>query len=168
MRLMPRMPGHPSAASPTSARKFWDQRRLDAELFSHACLVVDRLRPTVDLPNAGANDALREVLLGCLDADLLDALGRGRVMRDRSQRVVSLEIDHRPDSNTMATSASSNGWNCASNAGSIPTPVLEPPQRPFRNDSITWSVATPMWFAPASIISKRYSERQQPRRRACS
>ena len=53
----------------------------------------------------------------------------------------------------IARSASSRGWNCASSTGSIPAPVLYSGQRSFRNDSITWSVATPRWVPPPSMVS---------------
>ncbi len=36
----------------------------------------------------------------------------------------------------------------AEGAGSIPSPVLYPGHRALRNDSMTWSVATPMCVAP--------------------
>ena len=34
-------------------------------------------------------------------------------------------------------------------SGSMPAPVLYPGHRSLRNDSITWSVATPTWVAPS-------------------
>src|SRR6266516_2409076 len=53
----------------------------------------------------------------------------------------------------MAARAASSGWNCASSPGSMPAPVLYSDQSALRKDSMTWSVATPMWVAPCSIIS---------------
>ena len=35
----------------------------------------------------------------------------------------------------------------------MPAPVLYPAHSRFRNDSMTWSVATPIFNAPPSIIS---------------
>ena len=32
----------------------------------------------------------------------------------------------------------------------MPEPSLYPAHRSLRNDSMTWSVATPMWVAPSS------------------
>ena len=55
------------------------------------------LRPPVQLDDAGAADALREVLVGRADQHLLDARIRRRPHRRRGQRVVRLELDHRPD-----------------------------------------------------------------------
>ena len=52
----------------------------------------------------------------------------------------------------IAASASSSGWNCAHSAGSIPSPVLYPGHSSLRNDSMTWSVATPTCVAPPSSI----------------
>jgi hypothetical protein len=52
----------------------------------------------------------------------------------------------------IADSACSSGSNCAFSAGSTPAPVLYPGHRSFRNDSITWSVATPMCVASPSIM----------------
>jgi hypothetical protein len=51
----------------------------------------------VDLDDSVAADALREVLVGRPDAGLLDrVVGVGEVRR-RGERVVGLELDHRPD-----------------------------------------------------------------------
>src|SRR5947208_297195 len=44
----------------------------------------------------------------------------------------------------IACSASSSKGNCDMSRGSTPSPVLYLGQRLFRNDSMTWSVATPM------------------------
>ena len=52
--------------------------------------------PAIHLHDAIAHDALREILVGRPDADLLDARIGGREMRRRGQRVVGLELDHRP------------------------------------------------------------------------
>ena len=51
-----------------------------------------------------------------------------------------------------ASIASSSSGNCARRSGSTPAPVLYPGQSSLRNDSITWSVATPRWVAPSSRI----------------
>ena len=51
-----------------------------------------------------------------------------------------------------AASASSRIGNCASSTGSIPALVLYPAHISFRNDSTTWSVATPTCVAPPEII----------------
>ena len=50
----------------------------------------------------------------------------------------------------MARRPSSRGWNWERMAGSRPSPVLYPSYSSLRNDSMTWSVATPTWVAPSS------------------
>ena len=73
-----------------------DQRRVDAELLAHRGGIADRLGAAIHLHDAIVAHALREILVGCPDADLLDSLvGRGERGR-RSQCVVGLELDHRP------------------------------------------------------------------------
>src|SRR5580700_12259058 len=44
--------------------------------------------------------------------------------------------------------------NCESNSGGTPSLVLYPGYKSFRNDSTTWSVATPMWVAPRSSMDR--------------
>ena len=51
-----------------------------------------------------------------------------------------------------AARASSSGSNWARSTGSSPSPVLYPGHSALRNDSMTWSVATPRWVAPPSSI----------------
>src|SRR5262249_54165780 len=68
-----------------------------AELLPYTLGVADLATPAIDLDDAVVLDALREILVGRPDADLLDArVGRGEVRR-RRERVVGLELDHRPD-----------------------------------------------------------------------
>ena len=58
--------------------------------------VANLAAPAIDLHDAVADDALREILVGRPDAHLLDArVARGE-MRRRGERVVGLELDHRP------------------------------------------------------------------------
>ena len=56
----------------------------------------DRLAGTVDLHDAIVDDALREILVRRPDADLLDARIVGGDSRGGRERVVGLELDHRP------------------------------------------------------------------------
>ena len=94
---MPAMPGYPSAASPTSARKSGISAGSTPNFSRTPCGVADRLGLAVDLHDAVAVDALREILVGRPDADLLHPLIlRGEVRRG-GQRIVRLELDHRPD-----------------------------------------------------------------------
>ena len=67
----------------------------------------------IDLDDAIADDALREILVRRPDAHLLDLRIVRRQMRGRRERVVGLELDHRPRRTPIAASASSSGWNCA-------------------------------------------------------
>ena len=71
-------------------------RRLDPELVAHALRVAYRLAATVNLHYAIVPDALRQILVGCPDADLLDALVRLGEMCGGGETVVGLELDHRP------------------------------------------------------------------------
>ncbi len=78
-------------------QKVWNQRRLDAELLAHARGIANRLGLAVDLHDAVAFDALREVLVRSPDADLLHPSILGGKMRCGGQRIVGLQVDHRPD-----------------------------------------------------------------------
>ena len=51
----------------------------------------------IQLDDARAADALREILVGRADQHALDARVRGGRCRRRRQRIVGLELDHRPD-----------------------------------------------------------------------
>ena len=73
-----------------------DERRTDPELRLHARRVANLAAAAIHLHDAIADDALREVLVGRPDAHLLDALVRRRKMRGRRQRVIRLQLDHRP------------------------------------------------------------------------
>ena len=84
-------------ASPTSASKSGIRAGLDAELLAHAGRVADGVAAAVHLHDAVAAHALREVLVGRPDADLLDAVVLAGDARGRGERVVGLELDHRPD-----------------------------------------------------------------------
>ena len=46
-------------------------------------------------------DTLRKILVGCPNADFLDARIRGGESGGRGQPIVSLEFDHRPDGDTQ-------------------------------------------------------------------
>ena len=48
----------------------------------------------------------------------------------------------------------------------MPAPVLTPGQRRLRNDSMTWSVATPTWVVPRWIIPR--TDASTPRTAATS
>ena len=69
----------------------------DAELSHHAGFVHDDVGAPVQLHDAGASHALRQVLVGCADQHLLDARIRRRLHRRRGQRIVRLVFDHGPD-----------------------------------------------------------------------
>ena len=115
-----------------------DQRRLDAELLAHAGRVADRVCPAVDLHHAVAVDALRQVLVGRPDADLLDVrrpprrCARPRPARRRPRARPSAT---RPRPSPRAPPRAAR--TAARSAGSTPAPVLYPGQRSLRNDSIT-------------------------------
>ena len=69
---------------------------VDAELRAHAVGVADLAALAIDLHDAIADHALREVLVRRPDADLLDARIPRREVGRGGQRVVGLELDHRP------------------------------------------------------------------------
>jgi hypothetical protein len=74
-----------------------DQRRHDAKLLAHGRGVANTLGAAVDLHDAVPAHALREVLVGGPDADLVDARVLGGDARRRRQRIVGFHVDHRPD-----------------------------------------------------------------------
>src|SRR5256714_10856737 len=73
-----------------------NQGGLDAELLAHPSRVADRPGPAIDLDDAIAADALRQIFVGGPDADLLDAVVLRRNPRCGRKRVVRLELDHGP------------------------------------------------------------------------
>src|SRR5205814_6196174 len=50
----------------------------------------------------------------------------------------------------IASSASSTTGNCASSVSGTPADVLYVGHISLRDDSMTWSVATPTWVAPSA------------------
>src|SRR5438477_347183 len=74
-----------------------NQAGLDAELLTHPCRVADLVSFAIDLHHAITPHALRQVLVGRPDADLLHPrVFSGEVCRGR-KRVVGLQLDHGPD-----------------------------------------------------------------------
>ena len=71
--------------------------RHDAELRADARLVERDVLPAVPLDDARADHALAHVLVDRADPHLLDALVRRRVRGRRRDRIIGLELDHRPD-----------------------------------------------------------------------
>src|SRR5205085_1103955 len=77
-----------------------DVRWSHAELRAHGVGVANLSALAIDLHDAIADDGLREILVGGPDAHLLDALVLRREVRRRCQRVVGLEVHHRPNDDT--------------------------------------------------------------------
>src|SRR6266404_8004603 len=73
--------------------------RIDAELFADPSRIANRFAPAVDLHHARISHALRQILVGRPDGDFLDLLVLRSDMRSRSERIISFELDHRPDDN---------------------------------------------------------------------
>ncbi len=73
-----------------------DAGRRDAELRHDAGFVEDGARSPVQLDDAGPAHALREIFVRRADHDALDARVGGSGRRRGRQRVVGLELDHRP------------------------------------------------------------------------
>ncbi len=74
-----------------------DRRRRHAELGDDAVLVDQPRLAPVELDDPGAPHALAEVLVRRADDDLLDRWVVGRYRGRAGQRVVGLDVDHRPD-----------------------------------------------------------------------
>jgi hypothetical protein len=68
-----------------------------AELRTHAVFVDDLPRSAVDLHDPVTVDALGEVLVGRPDADLADGVVSCGKMRRGGQRIVGLQLGHRPN-----------------------------------------------------------------------
>ena len=78
-------------------QKIGNQVGRHAELLANPFRVADLVASAVHLHDAVVADALRQVLVGCPDADFLDALVCGGDPRGGRERVVGLELDHRPN-----------------------------------------------------------------------
>ena len=83
-------------AVPHQGQIIGDRRGRDAELLDDARLVADRPCATIHLHDARAANRLRQILVGRADEHAIHArIRRGR-RRGSRQRVVSLELHHRP------------------------------------------------------------------------
>src|SRR4029450_8133455 len=71
-----------------------------AELLANSLCIADLLTSAVNLHYPVAADALRQVLVGRPDADLLHAFIYGGDLRCGGKRVVSLKLGHGPYSHT--------------------------------------------------------------------
>src|ERR1035438_10150038 len=76
------------------------QLRSDSKFGAHALRVPNGLALAIHLHDAIPLDTLRKILVGCPNADLLDARILGGEGSGRSQPIVSLEFAHRPDGDT--------------------------------------------------------------------
>jgi hypothetical protein len=99
-----------------------------------------------------AADTLPKVLIGRADDHLLDPrVGRGH-HRCAGQTVVRLNLHHRPDHHTQGPQRILQQVELRRSSGSIPALDLYVGHTSLRNDSITWSVATPTWVAPSCSL----------------
>ena len=94
------MPGYPSAASPTRARKSGIKTGSTPNFSRTPSASQILLTSAVNLHYPVAADALRQVLVGCPDADLLHTLIYGGDLGRGGKRVVSLQLGHGPYSHT--------------------------------------------------------------------
>ena len=74
-----------------------DGRWADAELLVDSSLVQGHVPPSVKTDHPAVLDHLSQVLVRRADDNLLDTSGLTPLMRSRSDSVVGLELDHRPD-----------------------------------------------------------------------
>src|SRR5947207_2325073 len=105
--VLVQQPGRGDRADPRDARisvgrvahesqEVGNQRGLDAELLAHPCRVADLPALAIDLDDAIAADALRQIFVGGPDADLLYAVVLRGDPRRGGERVVGLELGHGP------------------------------------------------------------------------
>ena len=73
-----------------------NQDGLNSELLANSLCIADLLTSAVNLDYPVAADALRQVFVGRPDADFLDTLISTGDLRRGGERVVSLELGHRP------------------------------------------------------------------------
>ena len=99
----PRHSCRPSRGAPETVRRVAherepvrDARRVDAPLRPDAILVVDRVPPAVPEDDPGVAHALGHVLVRRADEDPLDPRVRAEPLGGGGDRVVRLELDHRP------------------------------------------------------------------------
>ena len=134
-----------------------------AELRAHAVLVERRAPDPVEAHDARAAHALREVLVRRADHDLLDVALRREARGGRRERVVALELDHRPRRRCRARGTRPRRGRTARTAsGRCRRRSCSRRYRSLRNDSITWSNAIATCVTPRSPSSAS-SERARPR-----
>jgi hypothetical protein len=73
-----------------------DVRRCNTELCAYPHIIANLAAPAIDLHHPVPFDALCEVLVGRPDTHLLHARVPRRAIRGRRERVIGLELDHRP------------------------------------------------------------------------
>src|SRR6185436_10399311 len=74
-----------------------DKPRLDAKLRAHSFRIANHIASTIDLHDAIVDDALRQIFVRRPDANFLDTFVLRREISRGRERVVSLELDHRPN-----------------------------------------------------------------------
>ena len=77
----------------------WNERGIDAKLFANGGRTANRFSPAVDLHDTRTAHALGQIFIGCPDGDLLNLPLFRCKMRGGSERIISFELDHRPDHN---------------------------------------------------------------------
>jgi hypothetical protein len=77
--------------------KIGDQRGLHSEFLAHAGRIENLLSPAIDLHDAVFANALREVFVRRPDAHLLHTRILRSDARRGCERIVGLQLDHRPD-----------------------------------------------------------------------
>ena len=95
LRAEPGQSGKPVGGVTDQREPIGDRLGRDAELVADAVGVEQNVAAPVELHDLAA-DALAEVLVGCADDHLLDALVGGRDRGRARERVVGLVLDHRP------------------------------------------------------------------------
>ncbi len=154
----PGSPGNPSALSPTSA----SQSGMDAgdtPNFSRTAASSNRRRcRRSSWATRGSATHWARSLSG---VQISTRSTRGSSAAIRAAAASASSASSSTIAHTItprARRASSSSGNCASSSGSTPALVLYPGHMSLRNDSITWSVATPICVAPSSS-----SPRTEPR-----
>ncbi len=70
--------------------------RLHAELGHHAQLIPKKILSPIQLHHPCAHDALAQIFVWRANQHLPHAIIQGSLRRGRSQRIIGLEVDHRP------------------------------------------------------------------------
>ena len=121
----PGMPGKAIGRVAHEGEPIGDRRGAHTVLLHHGLLIDDELAAPVPAHDSLAADQLRQILVRRTDDDLAHGFVGREAFGGRGDRIIGLELHHRPDHNAEGGRGLLRQRELSSSdAGSIPSPVL--------------------------------------------